>query len=440
MAAESSGALAGRLVQLLDHLGVNRAHVAARSAQDWEGLARTYPERIASLTLVSPPSIDIEVLRPFGSRLLILTGDQGIFEKTVLREAAAIPDAKLVVHEGYFGPAWADVARDQLTSLQNAMPAFLAGLESGDETAAVSHPNGEGEHAGISYRVLGSGPPLLLMPLTLAPSQWEPLIPMLSRDFCTVTLGGPNLGFAALLEARGSAPGFTGMVRKWFDDINPRPGESILDVGCGSGVIDRWAARRTQGRNPITAVDINAYLLREAEAIVRKERLDAVIRFRHGDASDLDFPDGHFDVACSCTVMEELDADRMLAELIRVTKPGGRVAVIVRANDVPWWGHMDMPRDLKSKIESIRGLVEDNGCADAGLYRRFRDSGLKRLKLYPQLAEFQGDYWVEILHQRILPHLSGAEAEIWSRAVSDSVAQGAFFYALPHHCAVGTKP
>ncbi len=440
MAVETSGALAGRLVQLLDHLGMKRAHLAARSAQDWGGLARAYPERVASLTLVSPPSVDVEVLKPFGSRLLILTGDQGAFEEKVLREAAAMPDARLAVHEGYFGPAWADVVRDQLASIQNEMPGFLAGLESGDETAAASHPNGEGEHAGISYRVQGSGPPLLLMPLTLAPSQWEPLIPMLSRDFCTITLGGPHLGFVALLEARGSAPGFIGMVRNLFDEISLRPGERILDVGCGSGVLDRWAARRTEGRNPITAVDINGYLLREAESIVRKERLDEVIGFRHGNASDLGFPDGDFDVTYSCTVMEELDADRMLAELIRVTKPGGRVAVIVRANDMPWWGNVEMPRDLKAKIESIRGPAEENGCADAGLYRRFRESVLKQLKLYPQLAEFQGDYWVEILRQRILPHLGGAEAKIWGKAVSDSVAEGAFFFSLPHHCAVGTKP
>jgi hypothetical protein len=40
----------------------------------------------------------------------------------------------------------------------------------------VSLPEGEGEVAGITYRVRGSGPPLVLMPLDLTPSQWEPLI------------------------------------------------------------------------------------------------------------------------------------------------------------------------------------------------------------------------------------------------------------------------
>jgi hypothetical protein len=67
----------------------------------------------------------------------------------------------------------------------------------------VSPPEGEGEVAGITYRVRGSGPPLVLMPLDLTPSQWEPLIEPLRTRYCTICLGGPLLGVVAILEARG---------------------------------------------------------------------------------------------------------------------------------------------------------------------------------------------------------------------------------------------
>jgi hypothetical protein len=46
--------VAQRIVQLFQHLGISQAHVASRMPQDWEGLVTTYPERVASLTLVCP--------------------------------------------------------------------------------------------------------------------------------------------------------------------------------------------------------------------------------------------------------------------------------------------------------------------------------------------------------------------------------------------------
>jgi ubiquinone/menaquinone biosynthesis C-methylase UbiE len=49
---------------------------------------------------------------------------------------------------------------------------------------------------------------------------------------------------------------------------------------------------------------------------------------QEGNAEALPFPANQFDVTVACTVLEEGDANRMLAELVRVTKPGGRVGVI----------------------------------------------------------------------------------------------------------------
>jgi hypothetical protein len=43
-----------RVLQLFEHLGISRAHIAARVPQDWKGFVTTYPERVTSLTLVCP--------------------------------------------------------------------------------------------------------------------------------------------------------------------------------------------------------------------------------------------------------------------------------------------------------------------------------------------------------------------------------------------------
>ena len=82
----------------------------------------------------------------------------------------------------------------------------------------------------------GAGPPLVLLPLDLSPGQWEPLIPALSGRYCTITLGGPLFGSVASLEERGRS-GYMAVVRGLLDALAIRTGETVLEVGCGSGVI-----------------------------------------------------------------------------------------------------------------------------------------------------------------------------------------------------------
>src|SRR5262249_20138771 len=86
-----------------------------------------------------------------------------------------------------------------------------------------------------------------------------------------------------------------------IEETELQPGERILEVGCGTGVLDRWLARRTDGKNPIVGVDINRYLLRDAAALTRKDGLEATIAFREGNAEALPFPDGSFDVSIAVT-------------------------------------------------------------------------------------------------------------------------------------------
>jgi ubiquinone/menaquinone biosynthesis C-methylase UbiE len=70
--------------------------------------------------------------------------------------------------------------------------------------------------------------------------------------------------------------------------------------------------------NPLTAIDMNPFYLKEAEALAAEEGLAGAIRFLPGSAEALPFPDGAFDAIFSVTVLEECDADRALAEMARV--------------------------------------------------------------------------------------------------------------------------
>ena len=241
------------------------------------------------------------------------------------------------------------VGADRSAEIAAAMTGFLHRY-----TADTPRPPAtEGNHAGISYRIEGQGPALLLLPFFLAPSQWAPVIPQLARHFTVVTLGGRHLGGIAALEDRASMPTYRAMFRTLIDLIAPKPGEAILDIGCGAGSLDRLLAQRVGGVNPITAIDVNPFWLREAEALAAEDGVGSMIRFLPGNAEAVPFPDNSFDAVFSVTVLEECDADRAIAEMTRVVRPGGRIGIVVRAVDLPQWWNFDLPEPIRSEERRV---------------------------------------------------------------------------------------
>lgn len=107
------------------------------------------------------------------------------------------------------------------------------------------------------------------------------------------------------------------------------PNERVLDVACGSGNAAIAAARRSWGG--VTGVDFVPALLERARERAAAERLD--IEFVEGDAAALPFDEAEFDIVTSAFgAMFAPDQEQAAAELLRVTKPGGRIGM---ANWVP---------------------------------------------------------------------------------------------------------
>jgi SAM-dependent methyltransferase len=439
--ADAGLTTAERVVRVLEHLGLQQAHVAGGSPADVAGLLQAHPDRVASLTLVCPARLPPQAVQSCSEHLLIIVGDQGPPAAMVQQAVETLPGASVVMLPEYMSPPWADSVADRTAQVEDAMMGFLASPHRQPIQSVDLRPQ-EGEIAGMTYRVQGSGSPLVLLPLNLASTQWDALLPRLSERYCTIILGGPELGFMPVLETRGQSWGYLSVVRTLIDEARLQPGETVLDVGCGSGVLDRWLARHTDKRNPIVGVDVNRYLLREATDLIQIEGLSDIITLREGNAEALPFPDNEFDVVISHTVMEEDNADNMLSEMVRVTKPGGRIAVMVRTLDVPWLVNVSLRAELKTKVEIPRGFVGEHGCADASLGKRFRSAGLEHVKMFPQFATYD-DLHVAIgqfQHAAIVGALNVDETQEWQDGVKKAVEEGTFYIAQSHHCAVGTKP
>jgi ubiquinone/menaquinone biosynthesis C-methylase UbiE len=120
-------------------------------------------------------------------------------------------------------------------------------------------------------------------------------------------------------------------ISEWLDIL---PGSRVLDAGSGTGGFTRLLAEAVGDGGQVSALDINLALLNhvhdELETSVYGERLT----YHSGDASDMPFPDEHFDLVwCSRVVHRLPDQLAAVRELARVTKAGGRV--VLREGGVP---------------------------------------------------------------------------------------------------------
>ena len=105
-----------------------------------------------------------------------------------------------------------------------------------------------------------------------------------------------------------------------LDTARLRPGERVLDMACGTGVVARLAAEQIGAAGHVTALDVNPGMLAVARSVSRR----AGIEWREGIAEDTQLPDRTYDAAL-CQMGLQFFADRGAAvgELFRVLAPGG---------------------------------------------------------------------------------------------------------------------
>lgn len=132
---------------------------------------------------------------------------------------------------------------------------------------------------------------------------------------------------------------------RWWDDaftlflsttLQPRAGNRILDVGCGTGTAEIALRRLRLSQVQLVAVDLVADRVRQARTEAQARNIEA--HFSVADAVALPFRDGAFDSTFCVAVLQHLnDPSGALREFARVTKRGGRVLAVEPDNSSRYW-------------------------------------------------------------------------------------------------------
>lgn len=220
------------------------------------------------------------------------------------------------------------------------------------------------------------------------------------------------------------------------------PGQHVLDVGCGVGQEVRTLAGAVGPRGRVVGVDLGEAIIDEAQRRFAGSGLP--VEFRVGNAGGLDFPNDSFDLARAERVIEYVDDPRaMLAEMVRVIRPGGSVLLfdfdyrgsIVDASD----------RTLSRRIDQIVIASVPNGEIGAQLPRLCREAGLENIRVLPRMCSVPFFVYAAMTKAATRDALaagtlSAEEFRRWWDEMETAERNGRFFATFSGFVVTGRKP
>ena len=236
--------------------------------------------------------------------------------------------------------------------------------------------------------------------------------------------------------------------RHTYEWMAIRPGDHAVDLGCGPGVDTIPLAKYVGKCGRVTGVDIDAEMIRKANAYARQEGVSQIVTHLIADVGSLPFSSDRVDACRAERVFQVLPPSigiqQVFPEMLRVTKPGGRVVIA----DTDWaTASIDFPETVleRTLIRFFGEQVRPNGYAGRQFFRIMRQQGLLEVKfhVFPivqhQFTHSPFDEWLiqEALDAKII---SDAEAAVWKTALTAREEAGELYATVNMVVLAGKKP
>lgn len=251
---------------------------------------------------------------------------------------------------------------------------------------------------------------------------------------------------AARLEARRQHARYIAMLHDYLDEVVLSSVREVLALGCGTGAEVRELVGRADFEGRVTAVDISPDLVEQGRRLASEEGVGDRIVWQVGDATRLELADDAFDLVLEHTLVSHVDDPwRVLQEAVRVTRPGGTLAVfdgdyatLTFATEDPAYG-----RDMDARI--VQAIIA-NPWVLRSMPRLFRRLGLDLLahKGWAFFEAGRADFFEASLrsYPLLLPRAGVAtpeEAQAFVAAQLRASEDGTFFAGYNFHAFLGRK-
>lgn len=223
------------------------------------------------------------------------------------------------------------------------------------------------------------------------------------------------------------------------------PGQHILDAGCGTGADAQELAKLLGPEGQVIGLDFSQTMIDVASH--RSQQAPSPVSFLQGDLHQLPFEDNIFDRCYADKTFQHLpNPGQALLELVRVTKPGGRLVIVDPDHDTHV---LDTPYpEITRRFFRFRNQGIQQPDIAHRQYALFQEYGLKDVVVEPLT-------WVTTDYETIRPLsnfiegmrlaqqqeiVTDSDAVVWIAYLEDAMRAGRFFHAVTYFITTGCKP